>query len=35
MGDIVVHKKNLNYPLYTGQVVADKKFIITNIHQFS
>jgi hypothetical protein len=33
MGDIVVHRKNLNYILYTGQIVADKKFKITNIHR--
>jgi hypothetical protein len=32
MGDVVVHKKNINYILYTGQIVADKKFKITNIH---
>jgi hypothetical protein len=32
-GDIVVHRKNLNYILYTGQIVADKKFKIPNIHR--
>jgi hypothetical protein len=33
MRDFVVHKKNLNYLLYTGQIVTDKKFKITNIHK--
>jgi hypothetical protein len=33
MRDFVVHTKNLNYLLYTGQIVTDKKFKITNIHK--